>query len=229
VEETARWPAPGTRRPMGAGSWYYAVTVLSAGFLAALPFWHAAWKTRRPDFRIWALVYTLVDVFLVVLLVLTPRRADGTSASETISTIGGFSVILVVVLGCLHLRVVRREVYAPRPQPVADDPILARALARRARRENARELAAQDPSLARELGIGRPDLGTGYDDGGLVDLNSAPADVIARVAGIEREHADAIVTAREARGGSFFNLGEVLVDVPLPPHAQDLLRDRGLV
>lgn len=228
-EAQAQWPKPGTRRPMGAGSWYYAVTVLSAGFLVALPFWHAALVRRRAGLRALAVVYTLADVYLVVLLVLTPRRADGAAASELVSTIGGLSVISIVLIACVHLRRVRREVYAPRPRPVPDDPILARASARQVRRENARELAAQDPALARTLGIGRPDLGTGYDDGGLVDLGTAPAEVIARVAGIERRDAEAVVAAREDRGGSSPGLDEVLAAVEVPPYARDLLRDRGLV
>lgn len=48
----------------------------------------------------------------------------------------------------------------------------------RARRDQARSLRANDPAVARELGIGLDlglDLGRGYDDGGPVDLNTAPA------------------------------------------------------
>jgi len=51
----------------------------------------------------------------------------------------------------------------------------------RARRADARRLAAVDPPLARELGIGRPNLRRGLDDGGLVELNTAPAAVIAHL------------------------------------------------
>jgi DNA uptake protein ComE-like DNA-binding protein len=82
--------------------------------------------------------------------------------------------------------------------------------------------------LRRELGAGRPDLGRGYDDGGLIDLNTAPAALIAEVCGIDLTHAEKIVAGREARGGTFFNIGEVLVEVPLPPHVQDQLRERGI-
>ena len=82
--------------------------------------------------------------------------------------------------------------------------------------------------MGRELGIGRPDLGRGYDDGGLVDVNSAPADVVAGICGIERVHADAIVAGRAARGGGYFNLGELLIDVRLPQDVQDQLRERAI-
>ena len=52
--------------------------------------------------------------------------------------------------------------------------------------------------------------------------------MIARVGDVELGHAEAIVAARAARGGTFFNLGEVLVDVDLPPHVQDQLRERAI-
>ena len=106
--------------------------------------------------------------------------------------------------------------------------MIARALASRAKRQESRELADRDPVLATELGIGRPDLGRGYDDGGLINVNTAPAPLIARVGDVELRHAEAIVAARAARGGAFFNLGEVLVDVDLPPHVQDQLRERAI-
>ena len=82
--------------------------------------------------------------------------------------------------------------------------------------------------LARELGVGRPDLGRGFDDGGLVDLNSAPTAVIAQVCGLDLELAQSIVAARQARGGTYFNLGELYVDVSLPPRVQETLNDRAL-
>jgi len=52
--------------------------------------------------------------------------------------------------------------------PTLHDPALAAAIACRQRRQQARQLLANDPGLARELRIGRPDLPRDYDDGGLV-------------------------------------------------------------
>ena len=220
-------PAP-TARPGGA--WYFVVTILTAGFLAAVPFWHAANRLRRDDVRRWAAIYTVADAYLVMLMILTPpRQADGSSGNSTISALGGFSVVLIVVVACIQLRSLRRQVYgADAVRPVQGDPAIARVLAMRARREESRRLHAQDPAMGRELGIGRPDLGRGYDDGGLVDVNSAPAEVIARICGIGQVHADAIVAGRSARGGSYFNLGELLVEVPLPQNVQDQLRERAI-
>ncbi|TKJ28330.1 hypothetical protein A6V29_02715 [Blastococcus sp. CCUG 61487] len=213
-----------------AGGWYYVLTIATAGLLAAVPFWHAASRLRRRDVRTLALAYTAADIYLIVLLSLTPpQQPDGTSGNETLSTIGGLSAVFVIVVACIQLRSLRRQVYGGAGVvPVHDDPVVARALAGRARREESRQLLAREPGLQRELGIGRPDLRRGYDDGGLIDVNTAPAEVIARVTDIDPAHAEAIVAARTARGGTWFNIGELLVDVPLPPYAQEQLRERAI-
>jgi hypothetical protein len=211
------------------GLWYFGIAVLTAGLLAAVPFWHAWSRLRRPAMRKLALVYTAVDVFLVVLMALTPSPNPDGSSSSAVSTIGGFTVLAVVIAACIQLRGIRREVYAtPRAVPALVDPAVARALAGRQRREEARKMWTSDPALARELGIGRPDLHRGFDDGGLVDVNSAPAAVIASVCGIDQQQAETIVAARQARGSTYFNLGELFVDVSLPPHVQQVLVDRAL-
>jgi DNA uptake protein ComE-like DNA-binding protein len=211
------------------GVWYFLVTILSAGFLAAVPFWHAASRLGRPSVRRLALLYTAADIYLVILMILTPpQNADGSSGNETISLLGGFSVLAIVVIACVQLSSLRREVYgqARRAVGLSQDPAIARALEARARREEARRLVAQDPALARELGIGRPDLGREYDDGGLVDINTAPVEVIAGVCEIDRSFAESIVAGRAARGG-YFNVGELLIDVSLPPYVQDQVRERA--
>lgn len=220
-----------TMNGRSGGIWYFLITVLTGGFLAAVPFWHAWTRLRRPAMRKIAVVYTAVDVFLVVLMALTPSpQPDGSSGNSAISTIGAFTVLAVVIVACIQLRGIRREVYAtPRAVPALADPAVARALAGRQRRDDARKMWVSDPSLARELGVGRPDQRRGFDDGGLVDLNSAPAAVIAQVCGIDPQQAETIVAARQARGGTYFNLGELFVDVSLPPHVQQLLTDRALI
>ncbi|MGY1986905.1 type II secretion system protein GspK [Blastococcus sp. SYSU DS0669] len=223
-------PAPTSAERFRAGGWYFVLTICTGGFLAAVPFWHAASRLRRPEVRTRALAYTAAGVYLMILMALTPpRQPDGTSGNETLSTIGGLSVVLVVVLACIQLRPLRLAVYSgPRPTPVDDDPAVARALGARARREETRQLISREPGLQRELGIGRPDLGRGYDDGGLIDVNTAPADVIARVADIDRGDAEAIVAARTASGVAWFDVAELLDHVPLAPYAQEQLRERAI-
>jgi hypothetical protein len=83
--------------------------------------------------------------------------------------------------------------------------------------------------MARELGIGRPDLHRGYDDGGLVDINAVSAESLSQLCGIAPNRAGEIVTARQARGGTYFSIGKVLMDVALPPGEQEALQEHGIV
>jgi hypothetical protein len=225
---TPETATPGQR--FRAGGWYFVLAIFSAGFLAAVPFWHAANRLGRREVRTLAMAYTAAGIYLVILMALTPpQQPDGTSGNETLSTIGGLSVVFIVVVACIKLRSLRREVYGgPGVVPVHDDPAVARALVARARREETRQLIAREPGLRRELGIGRPDLGRGYDDGGLIDVNTAPAEVIARVADIDRGDAEAIVAGRTARGGSWFDMAELVDNVPLSPSAREDLRERAV-
>lgn len=130
---------------VGGGRWYFVLTVLSAGFLAAVPFWHAWSRLRRPGVRTMALIYTAIDVYLVVLMAITPEpNPDGSSGNSAISTIGGFSVCAVVVVACIQLRSLRRAAYAtPRVLPAESDLMLALAVAARERREKARTMWAR--------------------------------------------------------------------------------------
>jgi hypothetical protein len=91
------------------------------------------------------------------------------------------------------------------------DPRLDHARERLAQREKALELARENPRLALEAGVGRPDLPGAYD-GGLVDINHAPAEVIAAAPGFDTELAGRIVAAREQVDGftSLEDLGTVL-------------------
>ncbi|WIM97535.1 BTAD domain-containing putative transcriptional regulator [Actinoplanes oblitus] len=70
----------------------------------------------------------------------------------------------------------------------------------RTRREMARRFAALDPAAAAQAGIGRPDLIRYLDDGGLVDLNNAPPEVLARVPGIGPAEAHRIGLDRHYTG-----------------------------
>jgi hypothetical protein len=44
--------------------------------------------------------------------------------------------------------------------------------------------------LAAELRIGRPDLPRHFDDGGLIDVNTVPAQVLSRLPGLRPEEAE---------------------------------------
>src|SRR6266700_4115871 len=63
-------------------------------------------------------------------------------------------------------------------------PFLRLAFARSRRRSQARQIARANRVLARELRIGRPDLPREYDDGGLVDVNHVPGDILTSCLGL---------------------------------------------
>jgi DNA uptake protein ComE-like DNA-binding protein len=78
-------------------------------------------------------------------------------------------------------------------------------------RERARKLVAERPAVAKELGIGRPDLANAQD-AGLIDVNNAPASVLAKLPGVDDALATKIVETRAETHGfsSVEDLGAAL-------------------
>jgi hypothetical protein len=87
----------------------------------------------------------------------------------------------------------------------------------------------RDPALARDLNMGRPDLSRNYDDGGLIDLNGAPASVLASVCGFDPAVAERLIDARELFPAGFSSVDEALVYAELAGRDADVLRDRAVV
>jgi DNA uptake protein ComE-like DNA-binding protein len=83
-------------------------------------------------------------------------------------------------------------------------------------------LAARDPRLAREVGVGRPDI-PGSDDYGLVDVNHASQDALCYLPEITSEIAQRIIETR-ARLGSFNSAEDVGIAVDLSPNVVDDMR-----
>ncbi|WP_165963972.1 BTAD domain-containing putative transcriptional regulator [Actinomadura sp. KC216] len=113
-----------------------------------------------------------------------------------------FSLLATMLGGAVHLVVLTAEPWSP---PPPDDERAAAAMAvpmieQRVRREQARSLVAHHPEVARHLGIGRPDVARAFDDGGLIDVNTAPEHVLAALPGLEPSHAKLIVLSRTAQG-----------------------------
>lgn len=199
-----------------AGVWYFLVTVLSFGLLAWVPFVHAAGRLRRRSVVVLAVVYAVGAVTSVVLM---------SGSADAYVVTGNLLMLLMVIVGCVQQAWLRRQVYRATS---TTDPALAAALQARDRRVVARKLATDDPMIAHDLRIGRPDLPRQYDDGGLVDLNSAPAAVIATTCGLSRTAADSIVAARDKCGG-FLAVDDLFSLADVPVGAWDTVRDRGVV
>jgi hypothetical protein len=143
--------------------------------------------------------------------------------------VGGLLAIATIALGCVQQAPLRREVYggAPPSEQHAVDPALTAALEARERRADARQIAARDPLLARDLKIGRPDLPRPFDDGGLVDLNSASAKIIAETCDLSRSIGEGIAAARPP--GGFMAVDDVFSLAEVPVAARDIIRDRAVV
>jgi hypothetical protein len=206
----------GRRVPM---PWLMAVLpVVTMGFGAAAPFFFAGVRTGRRRLTLVAVLYMALVVAWVAFM--------STGREDVWHAFAGLGAILA--LGCVatgHAFALRRPSgwgrslvgLAPR------DP-LAVGRARLERREHARRIARDDPQLADELRIGRPDLRRYFDDGGLVDVNHVPADVLAALPDVTPELASAIVASRQHLG-SFDSVDDLSVLLDVPPRLVDGLRD----
>ena len=224
------------RRMFANGAWYYTVTIATAGLFAWVAFLHAATHLNHSSrVRRRVVQYAIGAVALAALSGLTPTDRQGNprgTIGGLLSTIVAIGALVVITTACVQLRPLRQAVYgdaqAARLAPGVD-PAVVHALATRRRREEARALAERDPNLARDLNVGRPDRAREYDDGGLVDINSAPAEVFVSVCGIDRDVAERVVTTREHYASGFTSVQEVLAYVDMSERDADVLRDRGLV
>lgn len=214
--------------------WYFVVPLATLGLLTFLPFLHAAIRLRRPWVWLLAFVFALVagGVFYV------SGQPDGTT-SRGLDAVVVVATLGSMVVGTTVLARLRREVYLvgerqrpPSPGTVAPpaavpsvDPAVQRVLEARAKRARARELAAADPLMARELRIGRPDLRGDYDDGGLVDVASAPGPVLAQALDLSIDQAEGIVAVRE----NAVTVEDLFSLADLPLATWDRIRDRAVL
>ncbi|MFI0447218.1 BTAD domain-containing putative transcriptional regulator [Actinomadura sp. 6N118] len=104
------------------------------------------------------------------------------------------------------------------------DPVLIELVERRTRREQARGLIRDHPEIARRLRVGRPDLSRMFDDGGLVDVNDAPREVLADLPGVGPHQAMLIVAVRKGKG-PFASTEDLIVQGLLPAHVVRALHE----
>jgi hypothetical protein len=195
--------------------------VLSFGYLAPIPIIHAAVKLRTWTLWAAAALYTAAEI---VMWSATMTVTSGPVEAAEVSEPPGWAAALLmglVVVPTIHALTLRGRVFAPRPQ----HPALVAALQARQRREEAKAIAARDVHLAHELRIGRPDLPRQFDDGGLVDLNHAPAPVIVQLLGLPEADAAQVIEARDRIGG-FTSAEEVIAYTDLSPALVDGIRER---
>ncbi|HTF12564.1 MAG TPA: BTAD domain-containing putative transcriptional regulator, partial [Asanoa sp.] len=95
---------------------------------------------------------------------------------------------------------------------------------RRVKREQALQLLRHHPTLAHQLGIGRPDLPGHFDDGGLVDVNAVPEVVLAALPGLGQQRAW-VIAADRARRGPFTTVDDLAARGLVAPHDLEPLRE----
>ncbi|GLZ12664.1 hypothetical protein Acsp04_28990 [Actinomadura sp. NBRC 104425] len=142
-----------------------------------------------------------------------------------------FSIALMIVwMGAtVHAFAIRDRVFfqAPDHRSAAFQRAQLEVEHRRELRRRAMEIVNRDPAMAIEMRIGRPDLPRAFDDGGLVDVNHAPAPALAAVLGITPEQAHQLVQVRERCGG-FVSAEEAAALAGLPPALTPRLAEYGV-
>jgi len=190
---------------------------LPFGLTTFAAFLYIGIRAHRPRWLVWSGVYAAT---LAGWLVLDTPAKPGNTAQ-------GVAVVLALITwigGGVHALVISND--AVRRIHGSDDPRLEAAETRIERRAAGRHLLASKPALAREVGVGRPDI-PGADDYGLVDVNHCPATALTRLPGINEELAHQIVSER-AQAGGFSSAEDLGVLLDLPPATVDGLRDTAV-
>ncbi|TDC60280.1 helix-hairpin-helix domain-containing protein [Actinomadura sp. GC306] len=192
------------------------VPLMTFGYGTPFSFWYAAVRRRSWGLGAAAAGYGAGLATVMVLLA---------TDNPVLAVVGAFLWMLLWVAGAGHAFAVRSSVF-PRgiPHDRRNQHAIEVAKYRRSLRDQARALAAEDPALARELRIGRPDAPRTYDDGGLVDVNSAPPEIIAALPGMTPELVERVVRRREEQGG-FMSAEEMAVDADIPPDVLPQMAD----
>ena len=212
------------------GRWYFVVTIASVGLLAAVPFFHAASRLDRPQLRKVGAGMAAGSLLGFALMGVSPTDDTG-QPTGWLSNVAVLILLTVVLVATLLLIGLRREVYHPSVDaepPTGNQGAMASIEEARRKRNEARKLAVKDPMMARELGIGRPESKQGYDDGGLLELNSATAKQLSAVCGLPRNLAEEVVASR-ATLGHFVNVEDAIVFGQIGEEYAPMVRDRGII
>jgi DNA uptake protein ComE-like DNA-binding protein len=175
--------------------------LLTLGLAAPVLFAIAGIQTRQRSWQRAAAFYAVAIWGGVVLL--------GASEGDSAPGIIGFLAWLIGwISATIHAFLIRGE-YQHRLAG-AQNPLEAARSAVEARKE-AHRLVREEPDVARELGVGRPDV-EGARTMGVIDVNQVPAPVLATLPGIDNHLAAEIVRAREDIDGfkSLEDMGGVM-------------------
>lgn len=211
--------------------WLIWLPILTVGVLAFVSAIAVAIEMKTRKAWLWAAGILGLDV---IAFVASPgvEESGGNSFGETVT----FLCAVAAMGAAPYFAVSSAREYAARRRTEelreamanaarsGNDAAIAHALTARERRVEAARLADQDPQLARELGIGRPDLPRQYDDGGLVDINHVPTAVLVEDLGLGQEDAKKLVDARE-HVGRFIAFDDLVALAGIDQAVCDRIRD----
>lgn len=186
-------------------AWWLAVPILTWGTFAWAPFLYVALRARARGWLAASVVYLAGTVAFLPAAFVHPDHVRAGQA-------GFVAHWAVAIVATAHL--CAAGPWFSRRLSVFDHPDRERAERQVLAREEARRLIAGDANRAKQLGIGRPDLGTAFD-GGLVDINHVPPAVIAQLPDMTADVARRIAAIRDDIGG-FESLEDFdqVVDLP---------------
>ncbi len=182
-----------------------------------LPFGLGAWAPMLPAARLqrrswwlWGALWSLVT--LAGWLIAGANVDDGAAGLLIIlGWVGGFATSLSIRQ--TYLEQMSSEWTSAKRQ----------AQSRLEERREARRIVAEQPEVAVELGIGRPDR-AGARDAGLVDVNNASAAALADLPGVDHALATRIVELRSELNG-FSSVADLGVVLDLDGYAVERLRE----
>ena len=191
------------------------VPIWSFSLLAFVPFLRITLARGRT--RDWAVFAGYLASTVIVI-------SAAASNNDAAGAVAGTMAIVVAVVAAVHAFVAFRPGSETVSGSAASELALTTARTRMRRRQQARELVASNSVLAHELGVGRPDVPHDYDDGGLVDVNHVPGDVLQAGLGLTAAESAAIISVREQLG-RFSGPEELTAYTELAPDRVDALRD----
>ncbi|MEU7803349.1 AfsR/SARP family transcriptional regulator [Micromonospora arborensis] len=179
-----------------------------------------AYALRRRSGRLGLAAFGyLVTATVLVTMMATDDLETEDSAAEAFLWLGVLSLCWLV--GAAHVVLLNRWVWGRLTgrRLVAQ----AREEERRVRRQQARNLLHRYPSARYEFAIGRPDLARAFDDGGLIDVNAVPDQVLATLPGLTDAQRRQVAMDRWVRG-PYASMEELAARCPLPLAVIDALR-----
>jgi hypothetical protein len=190
---------------VGGGIVWALLPLLTVGFATPVVFGYAAFRRRTAPYWITASIY--------LVLFLTEFVSASSSEGTAGDMVFGLAFVLNWLVATAHAFVIRPRVFRPesRFQTAVD-----LAEYRGELRDEARQAMAADPVMAWELRIGRPDLPRNYDDGGLIDVNHVPPEVLGSLPGMTPDLVYRVAHVRQQCGG-FISVEEMSALAELPP------------